>query len=225
MRRILSTVAILAAVLMTAGCFDVHSVNRIPRVLDDFEDGDLNPVDPRFGPWFCGTNNPPNQPCTVGLDPGDQSSYSVYVDTTIVDPPDGLAQYGIGFVATNAEPPVDLYGLDEMVFTLKVTPGNPPLPDTTVVSVELLCNDVPAENGAKSSFIYVQQIVPFSGSWQSVRLMMANFGVTNYEDVTIIGGPIACLRQVNSIGFVLEPILPDGESATGRLNVDDIYFQ
>ena len=52
------TVALLAVVFGAAGCFDVHSVDPGPYVIDDFENGTVQPLDSLFAGWFCGGDNP-----------------------------------------------------------------------------------------------------------------------------------------------------------------------
>jgi hypothetical protein len=219
------TVAILPALFGAAGCFGVHQVDHGPWVIDDFEDGNFQPADPRFGSWFCSTFNPANQSCSFGLDPGDQSTNSLFLETTIVDPPDGTGQNGGALLTTEADTPADFSSFAEMVFSLKVTSEDPPLPSTAVVYGQLFCNGAQAEGGTMPTYIYLQQNIPFDSDWRSVSLAMSNFGFPDYEGVKVVGGATACLQQVNSITFTLVPVLPDGQSATGRLNIDDIYFQ
>jgi hypothetical protein len=218
-------IAILPALLETAGCFGVHQVDQGPWVVDDFEDGDLQPADHRFGPWSCATFNPTNQSANRGLDPGDQSAYSLFLDATIVDPPDGTGQEGGAFLATYTDGPADFSHFDEMVFSLKVTSEDPPLPSTTAVYAQLFCNGVQSEDGTMPSYVYLQQNIAFGSDWKTFTLSMSNFGFPAYEGVKVVGGSAACLEQVSGLNFSLSPLLPDGQSATGRMNVDDIFFQ
>jgi hypothetical protein len=223
MRRTILTVAILPALLGTVGCFDVHSVDQGPWVIDDFEDGDMKPADSNFGIWNCQTFNPANQIYSCGLDLGDQSAHSLFLDSTIVEPADGMEEGG-ALVQTVAARPEDFSRFYEMTFSLKVASGNP-LPPGAQVNVALGCSTVQLEDGTVPGYINLQQSIAFSNDWKPFPLAMANFGFPTFEDVKVVGGSAACLERVDDIAFVLSPELPDGQSATSRLNVDDIYFQ
>jgi hypothetical protein len=220
----------LVAAFGAAGCFDVHAASPGPWVIDDFDDGDLQPADPNFGRWFCSTFSPPNQVCALGLDPGDQSTSSAFLQFTIVDPPDGVSQQGGALLQTSATTPENLARFDEMVFSAKLASGTPPLPSTTDVFVQLACSTVPEENGTilPPGDLYLAQIVPIvppASDWQTFSIPIANIGSPTWVATHPRGGPVACLQRIDTIEFAINPMLPDGQSATGRLDVDDIYFQ
>ena len=102
MNRAFLALSMLPALLGTSGCFDVHGADPGPWVIDDFEDGDLKPADANLGPWTCYTFNPSGGACSVGLDPGNESLHSLFLQFTIVDPPDGLGQQGGAVLADGA---------------------------------------------------------------------------------------------------------------------------
>ena len=100
-RRAGLAVALLPAVLGVAGCFDVRSVDPGPYVIDDFENGSAQPLDPLFGGWFCGGDNPntnKNISCTLGE--GDNSNNGLNLTFTIVDPMNGVQDHGGAYLET-----------------------------------------------------------------------------------------------------------------------------
>lgn len=225
MNRIIPTVAILTTVLGAMGCFDVHSVGG-PRVIDDFEDGDLKAADSNFDSWSCWSfNESTPDDCSEGLDPGDKSVYSLVLGFTVDDPPDGVVQKGGAQLQTVAATPQDLSRFDEMVLSAKLTSGSPPLPPNAEVYMQLGCTSAQADDGTKPGNLYVVQSLAYTDEWQTFTLTMANFGSPAFSSTHLLGGPAACLARVDHISVAVEPQLPDGQSGTGRLNVDDIYLQ
>ena len=94
--RVFTKVALLVSALGAAGCFDVHDVDLGPLVIDDFDDGDFVSADPHFPlSWQCFAFNPDRKTgFTCDYDAGDNSPYSLYLEATIYDPPDGVQQFG-----------------------------------------------------------------------------------------------------------------------------------
>jgi hypothetical protein len=226
MSRAILTVAILPALLTTAGCFDVHDASPNPWVIDDFEDGDLKPADSNFGPWTCYTFNPANQDCSVGLDPGDESTYALFLQFTIVDPPDLVAQNGAALLQTSATTtPEDLSRFGEMVFSAKLASDDSTFPEGTELNVQLGCSTVRADDGTAPGNLYVVRNVSFTSDWNPYSVDMASFGSPPFFTTHVLGGPTTCLQHVDSVQFEVYPSLSDGQSATGRLDVDDVYFQ
>ncbi len=215
-------IAMLPAVFGVAGCFDAHGVDPGPWVIDDFEDGDLNPADRNFGMWSCYTSNPANQSCLPGLDSGDQSStFSLALDFTIVNP--GNDPYGGVGVHTNAATAEDVFRFSQLDFSARVS-GVPALPTSTQFFAELDCSTVKLADGTSGNAFVSQSFVATSG-WQTFPLPMAKFQSPTTLTMQIVGGPAACLRHVDAIYFGLQPLLPDGRSTMGRLNIDAIDFQ
>ena len=226
MNRAFLALSMLPALLGTSGCFDVHGADPGPWVIDDFEDGDLKPADANLGPWTCYTFNPSGGACSVGLDPGNESLYSLFLQFTIVDPPDGLGQQGGAVLQTVlSATPENLARFGEIVFSAKLVSGNPPLLSTTQLRVQLFCSTVAADDGTGPGDLYVIQPVTFTGAWQTFSLAVASFGSPPFLTEHPLGGPTACLQHVDSVQFTVAPLLSDGQSATGRLDVDDVYFQ
>jgi hypothetical protein len=222
MNRGMHTVAILTTLLGTIGCFDVHSVGG-PWVIDDFEDGDFKPADPNFGLWGCSSfQQTTTDNCTYGLDPGDDSTYSLFLDFTVPETPDGVAQQGGAQLQTAAVTPEDLSRFDEMVLSAKLV-GSPP--SSTDLSVLLSCSSAQADDGSSPGNLYVFRDLPYPSGWQTSRLPMADFTSPSYVSTHVLGGPMACLERVDGISFTVDPQVTVSQSAMGRLNVDHIYFQ
>lgn len=225
MNRVMHTVGILTIVLGTMGCFDVHSVGS-PWVIDDFEDGDFKPADPNFGPWGCSSfQESTTDDCKYGLDHGASSAYSLFLDFTVADTPNGVAQQGGAQLQTYAATPENLSRFNEMMLSARLVSGSPPLPSITEVSVMLSCSLARADNGSSPGNLYVYKDLPYSSDWQTFSLAMANFTSPSFNPVQILGGPMACLERVDGISFAVSPQVGKSQSAMGRLNVDDIYFQ
>jgi hypothetical protein len=223
--------ALLPVVLGAAGCFDVHSFDPGPHIIDDFEDGDLYPADPSFGPWYAYSFNPTtNRNYSFGLDPGYKSNYSLYLEFTINDALDGAPDYGGAGLATSATvAPQDLSGFSDLVFNAKLESQDPALPSSTVVYVVLGCKTAltDAVTQPDPDDIIVVQTWTYAGGgdWQATKLATSGFGNADWKNIHIVGGPAACLERVDSIQFQVNPNLLDGQSAMGRLNIDQVYLQ
>ncbi len=219
------TLAMLPAMLGATGCFDAHGVDPGPWVIDEFEDGDLNPWDRNFGPWACWVMPQPNS-CASVLEAGDQSAFSLGVAFTIASPANGSANAVLAGVETGtAATPEDFSRFSEMVFSSKLVPGPSPLPNLTSFTVHLGCSTVPSDDGSVPRNVYVVQKFDVTTDWQPVQLPIASFGSPPYLPTHPQGGPAACLRRIDSINFQIEPHLPAGQSATSQLDVDGISLR
>lgn len=208
-----------------AGCFDVHNVDSNVLLIDDFDDGNALPADPQFGLWQCYSYNPHNQSYSCGLEAGYDSPNSMALKFDIVDPPDGIQQYGGVSLVAQAMAPQDLSRFGEIVFTAKLTSGNPPLPSAAGLYVELFCESALADDGSNPGNLEVAQSVAYQSDWRTFLVSFASFTTPQWLSTHIKGGPAACLQQVNNIRFEVALNLPDGQAGSGQLNVDDIYFQ
>jgi hypothetical protein len=224
--RVVLRLAIAGTLCSAAGCFDVQRVSQGPWVIDDFEDGDLKPTDRNFGPWGCASfNESTTTNCSYGRDPGDDSAYSLFLDFTVEDSPDGVAQQGGAQLQTEAAKPEDLSRFNQMVLSVKLVSGSPPLPSSAQVFVQLNCSSAQADNGSSPGDLYLLQYLPYTSDWQTFPLAMANFTSPSFTPMHVLGGPMACLERVDGISFSVAPQVAESQSATGRLNVDHIYFQ
>lgn len=211
-----------------AGCFDVHATDLL--VIDNFNDGDLQPLDPGFGVWDCQTINSPSTPkasCAVSTDTNDQSAYSILLHVLALDPADGLQQHGGASVATGATMgAVDFTHYKHIAFDIKLVPGGTnPLPLNGLVYLELACSTVRPESMDMRQDVYVSQGVPYSSTWHNVALSLINFGSPPWLVEPIDGGPGACLRHVDGVRFSIDAQLPDGQSGDGFLYLDNIVLE
>jgi hypothetical protein len=209
----------------TSGCFSVHDVDQGPWVIDDFEDGGLNPADPNFGRWTCSSfNEASNQNCSYGLDPGDQSAHSLFLSFTVDDQPDGTQEQGGAELYTGAVRLESFSGYSEMVLSAKLA-SDPPLPSSATLQAQLGCSTVEADDGTFPGSLFVVQGLTYTSDWHTFTLPIADFGSPPWIATKAVGGPTACLERIDSISFAVAPDLSDGQSVTARLNVDDIYLQ
>jgi len=226
-RRAPALVAGLAAVVF-AGCFDVRSVDPGPVVLDDFDDGDLQPADPTFTLWSCRRFNPDTSE-GVACDrdsPGFQGNYSLRLTARVEDVPNSRMDHaGAALVTRVVGPVVDMTRFQTITFSAKVESGQPPLPATPQLLVELGCKNVQRDDMTWSDASRVTQAASFSANWQTVPLRMQNFISPSYDSVHFPGGPAECLVQVDSVRFALNAELDDGGSAQFTLWIDSISFQ
>jgi len=222
-------VAMLPAVLGATGCFDAHSVDQGPWVIDDFEDGDLNPADRNFGAWVCYTYPQPSQYLPV-LDSGYQSAFSLALDFTVVNPASGTNDNaGAGVQTLTAAVPEDFSRFNKMVFSSKSVPGVSASPGVIKFAVHLGCSTVSLDDGTTPGdvFVLLPFVVPSAvpPDWgDPVQLPMANFESPSYLSAHPVD-PATCIRHVDSIQFDAEPQLLEGQSTMGRLDIDEINFQ
>ena len=225
MRRAVLGVALAGATFGAGGCFGVHNSDPGILLIDNFEDGDYLPADPTFGVWQCDTFNPNNQVFSCGRDVGYDSTYSLALSFTVTDPPDGQEQFGGASLLTQAYAPQDFSHFSELVLSLELQSELPSIPSTAFVYVVLLCEGALADAGSEFGDLEVLQSVPYQNGWGTFALSMANFTAPSWAKIFPPGGLEQCLKQVNLIKIQVSPGLPDGLSAKGQLNVDNIYLR
>jgi hypothetical protein len=208
-----------------AGCFDVHRADPGVLLLDNFDDGDALPADRQFGVWLCQTYNPSNQDYSCGLDAGYNSPYSLALKFTLVDPPDGQQQFGGAMAFTQTIDPQDFSGFDNLVFSGVLASGIPAPPKDAFFQIVLQCDGAQADDYSYPGNLNLEQIVAVDKIWRTYSVPLEAFTPASYLPLHPLGGPAACLRQVNAIQFEVPLELGDGQSAMGQLNIDNIYFQ
>jgi hypothetical protein len=224
--RAAALAALGTALLGAAGCFDVRTVDAVPLVIDDFDDGDLVPADSALPMWTCFNFNPSTPDgFTCGHDIGYQSDYSLFLQATITDPPDKLQQNGGAGVATFGDTPQDFSRFRELVLSVALEYGDPPLLGPPTVHVDLGCSTARADDGTVHNDLTVIQDIDPTTTWQTLALPMGSFGTPFYLPTHIVGGPTACLQRVDSVQVVVDANLPDGQSGSFTLHVDDIFFR
>jgi hypothetical protein len=221
-----TVVAWLPALLSAAGCFDVHSVDPGPLVIDDFDDGDLLPTDRRFDQWRCLAFNPStNQNYGCDHDLGDNSPHSLVLTATIADALNGTQDHGGAGLYTKTDVPEDFSRFHALVFSDMLESGNPPIPSNALLYMELGCSTAHADDGSTPGDLYVNQGASYKNYWQTIRLGLSSFSSPPWQDRHLQGGPAACLASVDSIHITVDAQLPDGQTGRFILHVDDIYFQ
>jgi len=221
------TILALFTVLGLGGCFDVNATNLL--VIDNFNDGDLQPLDPGFGSWQAYGINSPEDPapkCVLDPDTQDRSPAALLLPFTVTDPVDLLQEDGGAGVKTGATMgAVDFTAYGRIAFDIKlVSGGDNPLPSNALVYLELGCSSVPAESGDLAT-LYVVQGVPYTSDWQYVPLTLVNFGPPPWLTTPIKGGTVACLQHVDSVRFSIDAKLPDGKIGMGALHLDNVVLE
>src|SRR5262249_22089279 len=106
-------VYLLVSVVLLAVACNVDDRNLVARpapiLIDDFEDMDGRPTDPRLGVWeFTTFNAAPESSDALLFQPGFDSNVCMRVDWNVTDTPDGMLNYP-GFLAvTRALGAIDL---------------------------------------------------------------------------------------------------------------------
>jgi hypothetical protein len=231
-RAVVSPVARAAGMLilsaLAAGCFEARLRDPGPFVIDDFEDGDLNPELPAFEPWTAYAINDPIATVVPALGAGAPGSvaFGLTLDFHIEDPPDGKQEHGGAALWIHGDTPLDLSPYQTFVFSAKLGSGNLPLPVEALLYIELGCATAVAPDGTQPGNIYVVAGAKYSATWQLFRLDMSGFGFPIWNaSISAQGGPARCVQLVDSIRFAVDGQLLDGQSGEGILAVDDIKLE
>jgi len=219
---------LVVTAMAAPACFDVHTVQPPTFVIDDFDDGDLQPSAANFAAWICYIfhTDPNGAGCTRDRDEGDHSPYSLSLSFTVHDPADGTQQDVGAGLATYASQPEDLRRFLGLNFHIRLDSVMSPLPVDTVVDVEIGCQTAtPAPGSSTLHNLYVLQSGRYTEAWQTIDLALADFVPPPEPTMAIAGGAPACLQLADGIRFAVHPGLHDGDSAQGILHVDDIYFE
>ena len=224
------TTAIMLVALTAPACFDVATVDPGAVIIDDFDDGDFLPAMPELGYWQCYAFNPPtNRNYRCDHTEGYLSPYGLFVEFALDDAPDGFEQHGgVGFLSHGENGArFDLTPYRELVITMKLETGEPPLPSGARAYVELQCRTAESETGELPTvgYFYLTQGVSPPTEWLPQTLLLANFGPPAGTPEHIKGGTAACLRAVDGISIALEGRLKDGQSGRGTFSIDGLRFQ
>jgi hypothetical protein len=212
-----------AAVFLVSGCFDVRLTDPGPFLLDDFDDGDFYPADPKFGPWQCSSYNQAGPSYGCDHVPGDDSLYALDLHATVVDPPDGLQQHGGAYVGTFATSPQDFTVFTEIGFQGKLEVD--PIASSPRLNLEIACSTAAAEDGTVPGTLYVVTGIDIQAGWMSFNSTFTNFGPPPWIPTKIQGGTPGCLQRADAVRFSFDPGLPDGQTGGFTLTVDDITLE
>ena len=217
--------------LAAPACFDVATVDPGVVLVDDFDDGDFLPAMPELGYWQCYTSNPPtnrNYRCDHKAE--SPSGYSLFVEFALADVFDRMDMFpGVGFLSVGENGArVDLTPYRELVISMKLENGDPPLPSEARVHVELQCRTAESETGELPplGYFYVTSLgVSPPSEWFAQPFPLTNFGPPPDINQHPKGGNPACLRAVDGISIALEGGLKDGGTGRGTFFIDDLRFQ
>jgi hypothetical protein len=234
--RMHTSLACLAATLALGGCFNVQKVDPGAAeagatcqtlLINDFEDhsGIANLPDwSRWTPYSyrsadgTGVRN-------AGLESSDDGSQiELFLDFALQDRSDGVTNDVGAGIAVDGQQTIDLTRYARLVFSMGMVQGNPPLPLGTQVIVELGCSQAPADRSSVMGDLIAVQGVAVATDVHRFALEIVNFGQPSWLTNHIKGGRDACLRVVDHLGFSIFPKLQDGQQASGKLIVDDIYL-
>jgi hypothetical protein len=224
------SIATLLVVALAAGCFDVHAVDPGPYVIDDFDDSDFYPPDPRLARWTCYAFNPDSNKMyscdnDIRYDNGPNANYSLFVDFTITDPVNGKQDDGGAGLSTYANKPIDFTGFEQIDFSVMLESLSPPIPTNAQLSVEFGCSTAPDDKGNVPGDFYVVQGAGYDRLWTTVELTLNNFAPPSWIVRHIAGGTAGCLKRVDSIRFSVDARLPDGATGRGLLRIDDVRLE
>lgn len=226
MRRRVRLWMFMCAATAAGGCFDARRVDPGAFVFDDFDDGTFQPADPDFKPWGCLAFNPDRSDgFSCDHDEGYASEYSLYLNATINDAPDGLQQYGGAMLLTLARTPADLTSFKTLTFAAKLELDDPALAANALLYVELGCTTAPTSDGSHPDNLFVTRDVDYQSSWLVSTIDLADFVPPSYQSTRFLGGLDGCLRHIDGLHFTVQPSLPDGQSTTFTLHVDNIRLQ
>jgi hypothetical protein len=219
--------AIVLLSLAASACFDVQTVDPGIVAIDDFDDGDFVPAMSEFVYWQCYAFNPAtNRDYRCDHTDGYMSRYSLFVEFSLQDPPDGVQQYpGAGLTMFTNGTAVDFTRYHELIISMRLQSGSPPVPSEAQAYVELDCKSVESESGAPVLNFYVTLSVKPTSNWATYRLAIANFAPPPWQTEHIMGGIPACLRAIDGISVALSGELKDGDAGRGTLFIDDLSLQ
>lgn len=214
----------VAVAVVTSSCFDAHQVDPGVLVLDDFDHGPF-PVDSTFLPWQCFSFNPSGQMFSCGYDTEtlDGSASSLHLDFTVVDPTNSVRDWGGVGLVTYA--PFGLYRdvtpFATLGFDGRVESGIPVLPNAATFNIVLGCSTLVDGNAPLNHYVLQDWSYDVNANWKQGTVSLANFSPP--EDVRL--NVPDCLQRVDQVAFQVAPNLPDGQSAAGTLNIDNLYFR
>jgi hypothetical protein len=188
-----------------------------PRLdVDDFEDGDAVPSNPRFASWGCETYpGTPHVSC-VSSSPGFRSEVAETVRFEIQDPADAKTDHpGVLLQAPLRLGTLDLGAYTSLMFSAKLEVDSPVPPNGSRLYVRLRCDGV-----GEGSFVETSVLVGLE--WSSPAIALEAFVRPGY---VVDFDRLACVASVEALEFDIHPDLFDGESMAGTLTIDEISLE
>lgn len=189
-----------------------------PFLLDDFEDGNALPFDPRFADWqFYKYNTTVGFVSSTPFGPGFLSNGAIDLEWEIYDPVDQIPNYpgaGLRTLVSQQQVAVDLSRYTRIVFSHRYTHSGT-CRALTQLHLAIWCGE------RATSFV---RTIPVSTAWQTTTLELSSFQEGAYPPPN--GTPLsACLAAADDFLFQAQVDLKDGECASGRLEFDTISFR
>jgi hypothetical protein len=217
---------LLVAMTLPA-CFKVTKTDPGPLIVDDFEDGIELARATEFSEWSCEMVNPTRnmQPDHfVTCDPerdatGDGVLLAEFrITDPLAQPPDGLQQHGGVAVITRTvrNTVIDLRTFTDITVDVRVGPEL----TNARVRVELGCTAAIFSDASPPLDLFLASLPePVTDTWTPLRFSLEeDFGPGSQPPPRIPD----CMRLVDSIRIVLDAQLPDGQSASSSLRIDDL---
>jgi hypothetical protein len=210
---------------LTAGCFDVHTVDPRSWLIDDFKNRDGDPTDPSFERWACRPVDENHQ-----IDNTD-------CNTTAIDHHDSVLHLGATLspgdkdfkraeLITSATLNHDLRPYARFWFSWKLEWGDQALSANALLKVQLTCTSFRDLDGAVSDNPCVVKTVSPNFGWNGpIPLELSTFDPP--DDHSPRTNPQDCLTLVDGIKITVQSDATDQSAGPGRfdLYVDDITLE
>jgi hypothetical protein len=203
-----------------------------PVLLDDFEAGGpaKPPVWKAFSVWQYYTYNAIRDYEAADTEsPGFDSNFAEFLEFVLQDMPDGIVNNaGAGLRTITQVGTVDLSVHQNMIFDAKFQNYSPHavntafLPAGTMLKVSFGCNSITSEGSADGGFA-VESFVAPGPDWKTFSIPIASFTQDASQGFRI--DPQKCVTLVQGIDFQFAPTLTDGQAASAKLWIDNVYFQ
>ena len=215
-----ASLAGLGASLQVLACFDVEQVEVSGLLIDDFEDGDQEPVSAHFAVWNCYPfQTDAAWPTCEAIAPGFRGGRAEALVFKLEDPPEGVEQSSVG-VGLGLFPPVgtvDLSSWRRLRFMARFEASNPASTDGTRLWIRLPCDTVDHPPGPAG--FSVQHAVEVGRDWSAFAPAWDEFEQPSFQKTPIY--PPDCVRRVDQVEFQIQLI--DGQA--GTLTLDDVYLE
>jgi hypothetical protein len=212
---------------ITAGCFDVHTVDPGRRLIDNFTNPDGYPTDPSFERWACRpvdeTRQILNRDCDSNITSIDGHESVLHLGATLF-PSDGT--FTRAELITYAEMNQDLTPYAKFWFSWKLVPGDSTLPAAMLLKVQLTCTSVrDADGGVNHNPRILWNVSTPKPDWQeSSGGLPAPDGFGQPENDPPINQQ-DCLAHVDGIKVTVESDPTALQHQRFDLYVDDISLE
>jgi hypothetical protein len=199
-------------------------------IVDDFEDVNEVARAPEFSQWSCEMvnptdNMPPDHFVTCNAERDATGDGVLRAQFTITDPlaqpPNGLQEHGgiAVIVRTLRNSVLDLRSFSQIAVDVRVGPEL----TNAQVRIELGCASAIISDASPPPDPFLVSIPqPVTDTWTPLRLDLTRaFGPGTQPTPPTIQD---CMRLVDSVRIVLDAQLPDGQSASGTLHVDNLQI-